>query len=384
MADLKYHRLTPENFKPQYVANDIVDFNLSFENRKLKMGSVRLNFKLGVLIGNVRPEPVVAAQLLNQWTRYNPLTGAHSMISSISVSSSNYGTMQNLNDYHHYVSTMRNATHTERDMFNSSYTTELAVGNEQLTNRLLYGEVSRNNPDPAQRIGIKPSVSMKPKICINSPVGDPLIPYVKTGDVRISLQLNPTENWMYGSPNVGKTITYFIEDVHLTFQSFDDDGVYSKMYSMKTTGNLRTQMNSNEHVISTKYSMLAQGVVMKFIETDHISDLQNKYDPLNPETLPSVHRVDFQWNNSNEQITYTLDNNAEILENYIKALSLFQEHNHNSLINMYTGRGYGIGLNFGQLVDLSQNKFNVIIRSDVNNAFPFTVFMFFAGQINLN
>jgi len=383
MADLKYHRLTPENFKPQYFSNDIVDFNLSFENRKLKMGSVRLNFKLGVLINNLRPDPVDAARLLNKWTRYNPLTGSHGLISSVSVSSTNLGTMQNLNDYHQYVSSMRNATHTERDMFNSSYTCELAVGNEQLTNRLLYGEVSRNNANEDQRINIKPSVSLKPKICINSPVGDPLIPYVKTGDVRISFQLNPTENWLYGSPNLGGTIVYFIEDVHITFQSFDDDGVYSKSYSMKTTGNLRTQMNSNEHVISTKYSMLAQGVIMKFIETDHISDLQNKYDPLGNETIPSLHRVDFQWNNSNEQITYTLDNNAEILENYIKALSLFQEHNHNSLINMYTGRGYGIGLNFGQLVDLSQNKFNVIIRSDVNNAFPFTVFMFFSGQINV-
>jgi hypothetical protein len=399
MADLMYHRLNPDNFKDRYFGNDIVDFTMSFPNRKLKMGSVKLNYKLGMINNGGRPEaakitpaptpanpnppPVPNPTAFNRWTRFNALTGAHSMISSVSVSAVNLGTVQNLSDYHRYVSTMRNATHTESDMNNASLTTELACARNQITNNLLYGEISRDIEDPTQRVNMDASVSLKPKFVLNQPIGDPLLPYVKTGDLKLSFQLNPEQAFLYGSPSIGGLITYYIYDVHLTFQSFDDDGVYSKSYMMRTTGNLRTQIQSNETAVYTKYSMLADSVIMSFIETSHLSDPQHKYDPLACETLPSVHRVIFQWNNANEQITYELDNNTELLENFVKALRLTQEHNHNNLSNMYSGSGYGLGLNFNSLVNLASNKFGVIIRSDVSSADPFTAYMFFNGMITV-
>ena len=43
-----YHRVIPENLKDSYVEFDQVDFNLSFEGRKMVVGSLRIEGELEV------------------------------------------------------------------------------------------------------------------------------------------------------------------------------------------------------------------------------------------------------------------------------------------------------------------------------------------------
>ena len=67
-----------------------------------------------------------------------------------------------------------------------------------------------------------------------------------------------------------------------------------------------------------------------------------------------------------------------MLERFKDSVSL-SRHSSASLLNVKHNNGFGIGLSFGGLMDLSRQRFNIQMTSAITNVSPFTINMFFHG-----
>jgi hypothetical protein len=146
---------------------------------------------------------------------------------------------------------------------------------------------------------------------------------------------------------------------------------------------LKQTIASTNATISTKAPITADSMFLTFIQQqDENTPLLNGLENQRP---PNVARVEFAWNDSlSQQYRYELDNEEEILSNYIKAVNASMVAENNASTNVLASNdSYGMGLNFGSFVDLSQSKISIRIESGVSNTNPFTAFMFFSGIITL-
>ena len=82
--------------------------------------------------------------------------------------------------------------------------------------------------------------SIKPHICLNSV--DAKLPYRRSGDIRVSLNLNRLAGALYGL-DVDNQTTYKITNLQLTYSCYEDDGDNEAVV-------LRTVMNIKQSVLS--------------------------------------------------------------------------------------------------------------------------------------
>ena len=78
----------------------------------------------------------------------------------------------------------------------------------------------------------------------------------------------------------------------------------------------------------------------------------------------------------NKYITYKLESKADILQRAIESLA-DSGHNAVNTHNFKANDAYIAGLNFQQLVDLSNSSFNFQINSEYIGNAPFLVFLYF-------
>jgi hypothetical protein len=121
---------------------------------------------------------------------------------------------------------------------------------------------------------------------------------------------------------------------------------------------------------------------MTFIKQEN--DANNLYDSMANERLPNVDEIQWLWNSAtNELITYSLDNQEEILTNYLKAVSSATSASTINGNTLASNKSYGVGLQFGMAVDLRMQSLGINIRSAVESTDPYTCYVFFNGFLSI-
>jgi len=377
MNDLRYSVSLPENQKDTYGEFDTVDFKLSYINRKLIGGSIRL-----------LADVVVSANTsLTETIAYDGFVGGHSFVDTISTSIQTAGQVENIRFYSRYISAKAKASLTKDDLFSSGYVCEGRCPSDKMASSMLKGMVAYGKDAPENNTVINTfrkdlDLAIKLDFCLNNMIGDNMLPYAKTGDIYVSLTLPRNVSVLYGSEDIGGTKNYSLKNLRIAYMTVADDGKYSPKYNMRIRTDLKQTIQSSYSNISTKVPIVADAFFATFIETAKENNVE--YNSLANERLPLLTRLEFLWNDSfSQEYTYELDNEQEILTNYIKAVSKVVGDNNASTNVVASNDSYGIGLSFGQFVDLSKSKIGINIRSDVQSTDPYTCYLFFSGVTSL-
>lgn len=376
MSDIRYHIAPVENQKDYYEAYDILDFVVSFENRKLNCNNIRLLAEVEILDGT-------SHIAVDKKTFIDGLVGGHSFIGSLACQTMNQGALENISDYSKVISVLARATMTEQDTFNSHRVCELRTPSEVVSNLLVKGTVQSPSTTYVANRNTDTDMSVVLMTVFNSAVNDAKLPYTLTGDIRYTIQLPSELGIMWGDSTIGGLIRYRLKNVRLSYQSFDDDGTRSKSYVFGVKGTIHSTVQSSNSNFNTKYPMVCSSVVSTF--TPQAEDSSNVYNSLKCHQLPSVDRVEFLFNDSsNSIITYALDNAQDILQNFVDALSVGADSKSDlTLSNIANNQAWGIGVKFPQPLDLNSQKLSINLYSDVNNLYPYTMYTMFFGVITL-
>jgi hypothetical protein len=372
MNDLKYHVVLPENKKDKYGEYETVDFKTSAQGRKMVGGSVRL---LGEIV-------VTGNTAITKKISYDGFTGLHTIIDNIKTSFSNVGQIENLDHYGRFVSSKARASLTKNDLFNSMYVCEGRVPDNVLARKLLKGVVDYENVSQDPVVALAPlDFSVKLDFALNNCIGDDLISFQKTGDILISLQTARNLTCLFGDNDIGGDCIYELSNLRLIYMSVPDDGKASK-YAMRVVSSLKQSIQSSFANISTKVPIVADSFFMTFIRQDH--ENLALYNSLQLEKVPTFKRLEITYNdNLSQQFTYQIDNEEEVLTNFIKSIQKVSANNTADLSTLAGNDAYGVGIQFGSYVDLSKTKIGVNLETAISSTTPFSAYMHFMGVITL-
>jgi len=371
----RYHIVNPSNVKDVYTQYNTVDFEMSFENRKLVGNMLRLNFKVDW----------ETARNLNEKQMWDNFVGGHSLIDRIDVTFGNQGVIESISDVPRYLSAIRKSSLSLEDIaFNSQFVCEGCCPSSELSNKLLLGTIDLSKQGQTTWGNISGfreplDVSLKLQCCLNKVLGDNLLPYVKTGMIRVSVQLSKTFYALFGDGD----LNYNLKDMSLMFMSVPDDGVYSDKYSMQVATVLPQSIQSTFTNLSVKAPIVASSMFATAIRQADLDSATS--NSMQNQRLPNVTELQFIWNDSfSQEITYTLEGESDILQNYIEAVNKVVGSNSCSLDRMASNDSWGLGLYFGgQYVDLSQNKVGINIKSSVSSTDPYVLYLMFVGIVSI-
>lgn len=374
MTDLKYHIAQTEGKRGAYGPNETIDLKASYFGRKLVGNGVRI---LGEVIATNNTS-------VAQFVAYDGFIGNHNFFDGINTTSSTIGQLENIENYSRFCSSKAKAYLSKEDLFNSMYVCENRVPDDILASKLLKGvcDISAQNTTPIVAVKTKKlDFALQADFCLNNMIGDNLLPYDIFGDLTISLSSTSLLKALFGNI-VSNNVSYELTNVRLYYTTVADDGTRSKQYSMRVKSSIKTTIASSFASISTTAPLVCDSFWMTFIQqsqeaSEAINSMQNQ-------RLPNVNRLEVLWNDSaSQQFTYVLDNEEEILSNYIKAVSSVVGDNSASLQQLAANDSYGIGVSFGTVIDLSKTKLSLNIESGVQSSNPYTAYMFFSGLLTI-
>lgn len=372
MQDLKYHVVIPENKKDTYGEYETIDLKLSGMGRKLVGGSLRL-------LGEIT---VGGNEALAKNICYDGFSGLHTIIDNIKTSFANVGQVENLDHYARFVSAKSKASLTKNDLFNSMYVCEGRVPDNVLSRKLLKGVVGYDAVTATSVVALDNlDFSVKLDFCLNNMIGDELVSFAKTGDILISLQTARNVAALFGDTDIGGDCVYYLSNLRLSYMSVPDDGKAVK-YNMRVVSSLKQSIQSSFANISSKVPIVADSFFMTFIRQDHENN--TLYNSSQCEKLPAFQRLEVTYNdNLSQQFTYQIDNEEEVLTNYIKAVQKVSGDNNADLSVLASNDSYGIGIQFGSYVDLSKTKIGVNLETGIQSLNPFSAYMHFMGVVSL-
>ena len=369
MENITYHRVIPENLKDAYVEFDQVDFNMDFKDRALVLGSVRLEGEVRVTKGGATLETIPTQQI-----NLDGMVGAHSFVENYTTSIKGGSIIENITEYPRYAKMAMTATAGRSDMNNSNNVCELKAPLDDMTNQMLQGVVPKVQPGVALRLD--PDFSIKPLICLNSGAGN--LSEKKTGPIRLSLQLVRNNGALFGN-DMDATVSYELRNLRLRFTSVPDEGSGSVV--LKTKLNIKQSLQSSFSNIQTKVPAVCTAVSVSFQEQANENTATNNNLAL--DKVPNLSQTQFLFNDStNTLITYQIKNVSEVLQRYIDSF-MDTGRNFLSLQNLANNNGFGIGLDLGQAIDLSNQKFSLQVDSDLSSATPLIAYMYFHSFIEM-
>ena len=376
---LRYHSVQPSNVKATYTEFDLVDFEITFENRKMVANSLRIEGDVGFFTDNA-----AATRLTDQEVRIDQFAGAHSLFESLTTEVQTMGVLENFQEYPRYVRMAAEATMDKADLLNSENVCELRTASQDWNKSLLRGAALMNGDDNvagADRFDL--DFSLKPMIALNrvssQAGGQPSISYTKTGAIRVSVKMARNANVMYGSGNAA-AFAYIVKNLRLCFTSVPDDGKHDKL-SMRSTLNIKQSISSSFANVSTKVPAVCTAVSCSFQQQSREGAIA--YNAAQTEMLPDIQELQFIFNDAQDQyVTYQIRDRGEILDRYIAS---FANTGHNSaqLGKLQGNRGFGIGLAMGAAVDFSNQKFNVQITSGSSSGNPYIMYLYFHSVISM-
>ena len=407
-----YHQVVPENNKASFGEYDTVDFELTFENRALVANSIRLEADIEVL-NNLAPLTGVGGKTndgnqTDQDVYIDPMSGGHSVISSVVSSFQNVGVVENLNEYSRYVKLNTVGRFSKNDMLQSSFNCEMRSPDKVISNALIqpripsdYGggnsdvhhlgsahgliknvySVNGGDTNDVPNMRSKANFSLKPHICLNkvSSAGSPTISYTKTGAIKLSFNLARNFEVLAGE-NVGSLYSYALSNLRVCFRSVPDANP-KNMVVMNTTLCLKSSLNSAFSNTSSKVPAVVNAVSVCFLKQNQ--EYQANFNNQALEEPPNIRDINYIFNSStNEYISYQIDNRIEMIERGLESLD-FKGSTATALDLLSANESFLLGVDFKTDLDLSNSKFNIQLNSDISNTEAFLMYQYFHSRMNL-
>ena len=362
---MQYHQIFPQSFKEQYSQNDVIDFVMTFEGQSLVAGSVRLTGNLQLQKGSTNID-VTNTDVVG----FDPLIGIHGAYQAITCSTDLGGVLENNNAYPLYCKAKATASATNTQYAtHSADTAELRCGNKSTS---ITKALAINN-----KVDQKVSFAMKPDVAFNK--SSDHIPFAKSGVCKMTVRLATNNQFIYGAGNDG-TYQYILSDFQLHYRTVPMKGV--KALQFDTVVSISNTIESNLTSLANRVPATVQSASCVFIREKNIN--QPIPNSLALEVPPDVSRVEFSFNDSTTQyVTFVLEDREEILYNYQRSWGFNQKNNITLDELDHEGRGYGIGLPFGQLIDMTNQKFGLTLESGISNVDKYSITMFFRGVVGI-
>ena len=373
------HIVRPLENQSSYEEFTNLNFVLGFAGRKMLPNTVRLNGRLKVLVGN----PSAQLKAGDADVFLDPDVASHSVIQTISTSTSNQGNLEALDNYGRYVKIVQNAMTTAPDQHDSRNACELRCGSLSVMRDLLEGEKVKGVAQPNPNTQEPTSFSLEPLFILNSVSSldgnAPAVRHNTTGDIRVSIRTAPNNTVFFG---VGADVNtkYQLSDLFITFNSIPDDGEQGKLllrpkYSIKQTA------QSSLFNFSANAPINATSATVSYITQSDESNINANSFRL--ERPLEVSRLQYLLNDqSNVLLTYPLEEQETILEEGLSSVAEVRD-NQASLSNLYANNSYLQGLRFGDTINLAMNKFGFNLDSQISNSAPMTCFVHFHGLLPL-
>ena len=374
---LRFHKVFPTNKKNQYGQLENIDFDLTFPNRKLVCNSIRIQGRVKVFKQNTTRAEMVDNIFVDN------MIGANAFFESYETSTQNKGIVEYCQNMGRYMKMVTTGSNSADDMANISQTCELKSQNLQLSRNVFYGEVNADEVLPAVNASNGQSFAIKPLFVLNQvdagvAGGDVNLDHATLGDITISTRTAKNNLALFGI-DADANVNYQLEEVSLTFHSLPTDGNQSPLV-MRTKQVVRQSIQSDLGAVSVNVPQLTNGVSISMLA-------QNKQNTVryNANTLdrpPAVSRVEFLINNTQSDfITYQLESNNEILQNYLMSMSGDRAKiNQFRQAELKANEAYGIGANFFSLLDLSKDRFGINLTSQIGaTGNPYVLFLYFHG-----
>ena len=371
-----YHSVQPNNVK-QYRENENIDFTLAFEGRKLVANSVRYEAELFVST-NAGGTVIAPAQDV----KIDPKIGGHAFVANYTTSFQNVGVVENLTSAPRMVRMMADGTMSQNDMFNTDMVCELRSASDIISRKQILQKIPSTycGGDDGLLASITesmkslPDFSIKIPTCVNNLVGaNQAISYAQSGAIQITLTTERNLGALYGA-SVDNAYYYELRNSRMTFKSVPDDGNVSPI-TMKTSLCLKNSLSSAVNNLSSKVPAICSAVSLSFLQQSRENQaLFCNTDLVNP---PNVKKLTFLFNDAfNKFITYEIKDKVDMIDRGIDSMNS-DGSNDCSLENVSANLSTILGLNWDSAVDLSDQKFNINIETDITNTNPFIMFSYF-------
>ena len=367
----------PENNKAAgFNEFDVLEFSLDFENAKMVANTVRLEFDVRCKnsAGNNIPTDSVI--------KFDSKAGGHCFVDQITTETRRQGVLEVASDCARLEKMITEATENSADMLNSGNICQLKQVDDELIRQIIRGIPTRTAGSTVNRDN---DVSLKLPFCLNRAAGidnpaDLFVKYETTGTIRISVQLARNVSVFYGNQADGAT--YTIKNPRLTYVAVPDDNEKQGRMNFRTQTGIKASVQSNQENIACKVPSVCNAMSISFIRQARENDYL--FNNLACEPVPDLEELTFTFNNSlNEFVTYTIRNDRpEVLSRYIESIRDSGKNNA-TLQKLKANDCYGVGLSFGEFVDLSSQTVGVNLKSAVTNVEPMTAFLYFHGVISL-
>ena len=370
MDNMNYLSAQPEATQASYKEFNNVDFVLNVgPGRSLMRNSVRL-------VGNVNVTSDGTARSAGKvYMDYG--IGIHSVIDSCQTTFGTSGSKENIQNYARWVKMQGAATFYEDDLMNASNQVELRAPTAAIAAKFGAGVKTLNTVNP---ITEDMDFSMRPSCMLNKMAGDHL-PYEKSGEIRLTFNLARSMSALMGSDQ-GPGATYSLSNLHLTFQSLPTMGDPMKTVTQfRTVYNVKSTILSGSANISAQVPAICDAVSCSFQrQIDENVNVVGNYD-LN--MVQGIRRLQFEFNDStNKYVTYEENDLHSMINRYIDS---FRNTGHNQMLldTFRANQGFGIGLDFAGPIDLSRQKFNIQLTSDVDNSKPMNLYSYFHSMVTV-
>ena len=220
--------------------------------------------------------------------------------------------------------------------------------------------------------------SLKLSCALNKASGNTSLDVSKTGPIKVSILLNRVQNALSGA-NMASSVSYTLKDLRMQYCSVET--APSQVPSvMRTTYSYKQSVSSSFVNIQSKVPAVCDAVSITFQkQADEGSFVPNNTDLVK---VPNVDEVVFAFNDStNSLVSYTIKEREEYLARYLESLSTSTKGVR--MNSIHSNEAFGIGLSFRDRVDLSTQKFNTQIRSDISSTSPMVAYLYFSSLLSV-
>lgn len=362
MENIRFHEVQPSNNKSIFQSNDLVDFELDAVNRKLVKNSVEITGTVAVYKNSVAAaNRVVKGDAGNLFIDKN--SGAHSLFESISVSTLNQGSIENIGfSYPRMVSMLSVLQNENQDLNDMENVMEWRLPDADLTGNYLRQQDVNGGAGANKQVD--QDFSIKPRILINR--CDNNISFSKTGKMRVSMTMAQDEKFLVNQLTAAgvNSLVYTVSNLRLRYRSVPEDNNDMPVLLQKITP-IKTTINSNLSNMSLNVpSNSATGCSISFQNTGNEGQQRKNNQQLEKINIDSIQ---FFFNSANTYLNYKLDNTAEIIMRALKSLSPTNDEAMYQIksTDLANNENFIVGSDLDGVIDLSENSFEVEIQSDI-------------------
>ncbi len=373
MEQIIYHQVEAENVKSSYKQYDQIDYIIGFEGRSLMLNSIRLE-------GNIKVTSNGTDFLTNtDDCSIDCKIGAHSVIASCVTQFQSKGVVENITDYPRLVKTKTECEKIENDMLNSNYTCELRSPHDRITNLSIrpvvpntYGGTSAGLIANSVNQTSLPSFSIKPRICLNNAEGNIRLSDEQSGAIKLTFTLERNLGVLHGRA-VDTNYEYELSNLKVCYMSSPPQK--PQMVNMRCSVGLKSSINSAFSNTSSKVPAVCDSVSVSFLRQDH--EYNGNFVNTALEEPPHITKINYLFNDStNQYVSFELKDRAMMIQQGLNSIN-GGESNSAQLQKLSSNKGFILGLNWGAMVDLSNQKFNIQLQTDIDNLEPYIMYMFF-------